>query len=55
MWKTVGKVCPNESVKSGNTVSAAKPQKERTKLMRVVIQENYDKMCKWAADYIAAK
>ncbi len=23
--------------------------------MRVVIQENYDKMCKWAADYIAAK
>ena len=23
--------------------------------MRVVIQDNYDKMCKWAADYIAAK
>ncbi len=23
--------------------------------MRVVIQENYDKMCKWAADYIAGK
>ena len=23
--------------------------------MRVVIQENYDKMCKWAATYIAAK
>ena len=23
--------------------------------MRVVIQENYDKMCKWAADYIADK
>ena len=23
--------------------------------MRVIIQENYDKMCKWAADYIAAK
>ena len=23
--------------------------------MRVVIQENYEKMCKWAADYIAAK
>ena len=23
--------------------------------MRVVIQENYDKMSKWAADYIAAK
>ena len=23
--------------------------------MRVVIQENYDKMCKWAADYIAAR
>jgi len=23
--------------------------------MRVVIQENYDNMCKWAADYIAAK
>ena len=23
--------------------------------MRVVIQENYDKMCKWAANYIAAK
>jgi hypothetical protein len=23
--------------------------------MRVAIQENYDKMCKWAADYIAAK
>ncbi len=23
--------------------------------MRVVIQENYQKMCKWAADYIAAK
>ena len=22
--------------------------------MRVVIQENYDKMCKWAAEYIAA-
>ena len=22
--------------------------------MRVVIQENYEKMCKWAADYIAA-
>ena len=21
--------------------------------MRVVIQKNYDKMCKWAADYIA--
>ena len=24
-------------------------------IMRVVIQENYDKMSKWAADYIAAK
>ena len=23
--------------------------------MRVVIQDNYDKMCKWAANYIAAK
>ena len=23
--------------------------------MRVIIQDNYDKMCKWAADYIAAK
>ncbi len=23
--------------------------------MRVVIQENYEKMCRWAADYIAAK
>ena len=23
--------------------------------MRVVIQENYDKMCKWAAGYIAAR
>ena len=23
--------------------------------MRVVIQDNYDKMCKWAADYIVAK
>lgn len=23
--------------------------------MRVVIQENYEKMCKWAADYIASK
>ena len=23
--------------------------------MRVVIQDNYDKMCKWAADYIAAR
>ncbi len=23
--------------------------------MRVVIQENYDKMCKWAADYIAGR
>ena len=23
--------------------------------MRVIIQENYGKMCKWAADYIAAK
>ena len=23
--------------------------------MRVVIQENYEKMCKWAAAYIAAK
>ena len=23
--------------------------------MRVVIQENYDKMSKWAADYIANK
>ena len=23
--------------------------------MRVVIQDNYDKMCKWAADYIAQK
>ena len=23
--------------------------------MRVVIQDNYEKMCKWAADYIAAK
>ena len=23
--------------------------------MRVVIQENYEKMCKWAADYIAGK
>ena len=23
--------------------------------MRVVIQKNYDTMCKWAADYIAAK
>ncbi len=23
--------------------------------MRVIIQENYDKMCKWAADYIAGR
>lgn len=23
--------------------------------MRVVIQEDYRKMCKWAADYIAAR
>ena len=23
--------------------------------MRVVIQENYDNMCRWAANYIAAK
>ena len=23
--------------------------------MRVVIQDDYDKMCKWAANYIAAK
>ena len=23
--------------------------------MRVVIQESYDKMCKWAADYISAR
>ena len=23
--------------------------------MRVVIQDDYNKMCKWAADYIAAK
>ena len=23
--------------------------------MRVVIQENYDKMCKWAADYMLPK
>ena len=23
--------------------------------MRVIIQDNYDKMCKWAANYIAAK
>ena len=23
--------------------------------MRVVIQDNYDKMCKWAANYIADK
>ena len=23
--------------------------------MRVVIQENYDKMCKWAADYISGR
>ena len=23
--------------------------------MRVVIQENYNNMCKWAADYIAAR
>ena len=23
--------------------------------MRVVIQEDYDRMCRWAADYIAAK
>ena len=23
--------------------------------MRVVIQDNYEKMCKWAADYIASK
>ena len=23
--------------------------------MRVVIQDNYEKMCKWAADYIANK
>ena len=30
------------------------PQKERD-AMRVVIQEDYRKMCKWAADYIAAK
>ena len=22
--------------------------------MRVVIQDNYDKMCKWAANYIAS-
>ena len=28
---------------------------EREKNMRVIIQENYEKMCKWAADYIAAK
>ena len=30
------------------------PQKEY-KAMRVVIQENYENMCKWAAGYIAAK
>ena len=30
------------------------PQKERD-AMRVVIQEDYRKMCKWAADYIAAR
>ena len=23
--------------------------------MRVVIQDNYEKMCKWAAEYIKAK
>ena len=23
--------------------------------MRVVIQDNYEKMCKWAADYIASR
>ena len=26
-----------------------------TYIMRVVIQDNYDKMCKWAANYIAQK
>lgn len=30
------------------------PQKERD-AMRVVIQEDYRKMCKWASDYIAAR
>lgn len=30
------------------------PQKERD-AMRVVIQEDYRKMCKWAADYIATR
>ena len=34
--------------------SGRSPRKERNG-MRVVIQENYVKMCKWAADYIAAR
>ena len=38
-----------------NTVLAANAAERENNYMRVVIQENYDKMCKWAADYIAAK
>lgn len=38
-----------------NTVLAANAAERENNNMRVVIQENYDKMCKWAADYIAAK
>ena len=38
-----------------NTVLAANAAERENNYMRVVIQENNDKMCKWAADYIAAK
>ena len=38
-----------------NTVLAANAAERENNYMRVVIQENYDKMCKWAADYIATR
>ena len=41
VWKTACKVCPNEPAKSGKySVAGNNLQKERTKLMRVVIHVN---------------
>ena len=41
--------------RSPSELRAGTPAERESIIMRVVIQDNYEKMCKWAADYIAAR
>ena len=52
---TKGGVCPKDAWMENYSDSGRRPAERENFIMRVVIQENYGKMCKWAADYIAAK